>query len=126
MRKPLAVPTVLILAATAIPAAAATANPESLPGAKVYQAKCAACHSLDANKIGPAHRGVYGRSAGSAPGYGYSPGMKPSGIVWTDKTLDLWLQGPQKLVKGARMYFTLQDPAERTAVIAYLKATSGK
>lgn len=111
-----------VLASTA----ARAANPEALPGAKIYQTRCGACHSLDANKVGPAHRGVYGRIAGKAPGFGYSPALKASGIVWNDRTLDQWLQGPQKLVKGSRMYFSLPDAGERTAVIAYLKATSGK
>lgn len=115
-----------IMAAAFAPKAAATPNPESLPGAKLYQAKCGVCHSLDTNKIGPAHRGVYGRVAGSAPAYAYSPAVKASGIVWTDKTLDQWLQGPQKLVKGARMYFSVADQADRAAIIAYLKATSGE
>lgn len=127
MRRSSLLSAVAIVAAAAMPpVAAATPNPDALPGARVYQTRCAACHSLDANRIGPAHRGVYGRRAGSAPGYGYSATLKASGIVWTDQTLDQWLQGPQKMVKGARMYFALSDPAERAAVIAYLKATSGK
>lgn len=116
----------ILVAAAILPAAAAAPNPDAMPGARVYRARCAGCHSLDSNRIGPAHRGVYGRRAGNAPGYGYSAALKASGIVWTDQTLNTWLQGPQKLVKGTRMYFVLPDPAERTAVIAYLKATSGK
>lgn len=126
MRIPLVPGVVAIMAAAACPAAAATPDPQTLPGAHVWQARCSSCHALDANKIGPMHRGVYGRAAGTAPGFGYSAGMKPSGIVWNDHTLDQWLQGPQKMVKGARMYVTLADPADRTAVIAYLKAVSGK
>lgn len=127
MRKSILLSAVTIVAAAALPpAAAATPNPDALPGARVYQARCAACHSLDANRIGPAHRGVYGRRAGSVPGFGYSPALRTSGIVWSEPTLDQWLQSPQKMVKGARMYFTLPNPAERTAVIAYLRATSGK
>ena len=127
MRIPLPPRVLAIMAAVAPVAAAATPiDPQSLPGARVWQARCSACHNLDSNKVGPLHRGVYGRAAGTAPGFGYSPGMKPSGIVWNDQTLDQWLQVPQKLVKGARMYFTLSDPADRTAVIAYLKAVSGK
>jgi len=126
MRRPLIPCVAAIVAAVSPPVAAATPNPDALPGARVYQAKCSVCHSLDANKIGPAHRGVYGRAAGSAPNYGYSAGVRTSGIVWNERTLDQWLQGPQKMVKGARMYFSLPDPAERAAVIAYLKATSGK
>ena len=50
-------------------------------GAKIYEQKCTGCHSIDANRIGPAHRGVYGRKAGLAPGFAYSPGMKPCGLV---------------------------------------------
>lgn len=114
-------------AAAAIPgmAAAGTAA-DALPGARIYQTRCTACHSLDANRIGPAHRGVFGRAAGSAPGYAYSSALKGSGIVWNEHTLDQWLQGPQKLVRGTKMFFSLPDPADRVAVIAFLKATSGK
>lgn len=126
MRKSFVLSAAAIVAAVSSPVAAATSNPDDLSGARVYQAKCSACHSLDANKIGPAHRGVFGRAAGGVPGFGYSAGMKSSGIIWNDATLDQWLQGPQKLVKGARMYFTLPDPAERAAVIAYLKVMSEK
>ena len=30
-------------------------------GEQVYESRCMACHSLDANRVGPMHRGVYGR-----------------------------------------------------------------
>lgn len=99
---------------------------DTLPGAKLYQAKCGTCHSLDANRIGPAHRGVFGRAAGSAAGYSYSPMLKASGIVWNAASLDQWLQGPQKMVKGSKMYFVMPGASDRAAIIAYLKATSGK
>ncbi|MBX9795677.1 MAG: c-type cytochrome [Sphingomonas sp.] len=99
---------------------------DAAAGEKLYQARCGSCHSLDANRIGPAHRGVFGRAAASAPGYAYSPALKASGIIWTQQTLDQWLQGPQKMAKGAKMFFTVANPAERAAIIAYLKAQSGK
>ena len=41
-------------------------------GAVLYQLHCTACHAVDSNKIGPAHRGVVGRRVGSLPGYKYS------------------------------------------------------
>lgn len=127
MRKMILPCAAAIVAAVLTPSgAAATPDPETLPGAAIYKSRCGTCHSLDANRIGPAHRGVFGRAAGSAPGYAYSPAIKASGIVWTADKLDLWLQGPQKLVKGTKMYFTLPAPGDRAAVIAYLKATSGK
>lgn len=113
-------------AAIAVPAVAAAQAADSLPGAKVWQQRCSTCHNLDGNKIGPPHRGVYGRKAGTAPGYAYSAAIKASGLTWSGENLDRWLQGPQKLVPGAKMFFTLADPAQRAQVIAYLKAQSGK
>lgn len=95
-------------------------------GAEVYQAKCGACHSLDQNRIGPKHRGVFGRKAGSVPDFSYTAALKKSGIVWNEKTLDRWLQGPTKMVPGTAMGFQLRDAQERADVIAYLKQQSAK
>ena len=94
-------------------------------GEKVY-AKCMGCHSIDSNRVGPAHRGVYGRKAGLAPGFAYSPGLKSSKIIWTEPTLDRWLTNPQATIAGARMGFRLTVPQERADVIAYLKTQSAK
>ena len=47
--------------------ASAAAPGDPTRGAELYDARCGACHSLEANRVGPAHRGVYGRKAGSAP-----------------------------------------------------------
>ena len=105
------------------PAAAMPAG-DATRGADLYDAKCGACHSLDGNRVGPAHRGVYGRKAGSAPDYDYSPGVKASKIVWTEPTLDRWLTNPQETIPGARMGFRLDDPQDRADVIAYLKQQS--
>lgn len=90
-------------------------------GAQVYQDKCGACHSLDANRIGPKHRGVFGRKAGSVPDFSYSTALKKSGIVWNAQTLDRWLQGPTLMVPGTAMGFHLTSAQERADVIAYLR-----
>lgn len=95
-------------------------------GAKIYEQKCTGCHSIEANRIGPAHRGVYGRKAGSAPGFAYSPGVKNSKIIWTEPTLDRWLTNPQGTIPGARMGFRLADAALRADVIAFLKTQTAK
>jgi cytochrome c len=97
---------------------------DSERGHQIYDNQCSACHSLDANRVGPAHRGVYGRKAGSAPGYAYSDGVRASRIVWTEVTLDRWLTNPQATIAGARMGFRLADPQQRADVIAYLKQQS--
>lgn len=102
-------------------AIAAAPGGDPARGAKVYAASCGSCHSLDANRVGPAHRGVYGRKAGTARGYTYSPAMRGARIVWNEATLDRFLQNPQQMVRGTRMGFRLTDPARRADVIAYLR-----
>jgi cytochrome c len=70
--------------------------------------------------VGPRHRGVVGRAAGSVPGYAYSPGLKNSHIVWDRDRLDQWLTNPQALVPGAKMFFALPNAQDRADVIAFL------
>lgn len=111
------------LAVVGVPALGQAPAPN---GAAIYKAKCSSCHSIPTNKIGPAHKGVFGRKAGQAPGYSYSMPLKTSGIIWNDKTLDLWLQGPQKVVKGSKMFSSVPNAAERAAIIAYLKSPAAK
>lgn len=122
-----------LVAATVLPAAngaAQTAPPAaSTPaatGARLYQTKCGSCHSIATNKVGPAHKGVFGRRAGMAPGYNYSPALRASNVTWNAATLDLWLQGPQKLVRGSRMFLSVSNPAERAAIIAYLRSEAAR
>lgn len=93
-------------------------------GQSLYQAKCGGCHSLDANRIGPAHRGVVGRKVGSAPGYAYSAAIKKLGGVWTAQRLDSWLQNPQRDAPGSKMFLMIGDPGQRRDIIAYLAANS--
>ena len=113
----------ILLAAllAAVPSAAAG---DAAHGQALWEAKCIACHALDANKVGPKHRGVYGRTAGTAPGYAYSAALRASGIVWDAGALDTWLQGPRDLVPGTKMTFRLAQPEDRADVIAYLKSLS--
>ena len=76
-------------------------------GAKVYH-QCMICHSLDKNGIGPSHRDVFGRRAGSVPDHS-SAALKGSSIVWNETTLDHWLTNPQALVPGTKMMFSVSD-----------------
>jgi cytochrome c len=97
----------------------AIAAGDPVAGKTAYGA-CMACHSIDDNDVGPAHRGVVGRKAGSVPGFSYSVALKNSGIVWTPEMIDRWLQGPQKLVPGSKMFFSVGDAKTREDLIAYL------
>ncbi len=108
----------LALGALALPAHAAVAG-DPIHGKSLYQA-CMGCHSLDDNDVGPKHRGVVGRPAGSVAGYAYSHALKTSGLVWSPANLDRWLTNPQALVPGAKMYFSIPNPQSRADIIAYL------
>jgi cytochrome c len=90
-------------------------------GEQVY-ARCQACHALASDRVGPHHCGLFGRLAGSVPGFAYSPAMKKSRIVWNEKTLDSFLAKPLAMVPGTAMtYDGVPDPQERADLIAYLK-----
>lgn len=104
----------------------ALANGNADRGRDLYESRCFGCHSLDANRIGPQHRGVYGRKAGSAPGFTYSPALQNSAVVWNDETLMRWLSNPQELIPGQRMNFRVSLPQDRTDIIAYLRKESGR
>jgi cytochrome c len=105
---------------------AARALPAGDParGAKIYE-RCGACHSIDRDRTGPRHAGLFGRRAGSVPGFPYSPAMKKAGangLVWNETTLDQFLKAPTKFVHGTRMgYAGIPDDQERADLIAFLK-----
>jgi cytochrome c len=88
-------------------------------GKALYQ-NCTACHSIDDDDIGPRHRGVVGRTAGTVQGFPYSAALKASGIVWDKKTLDRWLTNPSAMVPGTKMFFMINDAQSRADIIAYL------
>ena len=90
-------------------------------GEQIYT-RCFACHALDRDRTGPRHCGLFGRKAGSVPGFEYSSAMKKSGIIWNEKTLNLFLANPAKTVPGTSMgYDGVKDSQERGDLIAYLK-----
>jgi cytochrome c len=108
---------VLLLAA----AASASGAPDARRGEPLY-ARCMACHALATDRVGPRHCGLFGRLAGSVPGFDYSAAMKRSKIVWDAKTLDAFLAAPLKAVPGTSMtYDGVADPGERSDLIAYLR-----
>ena len=115
-------PAVMLSLAVAADAAAA----DAAHGRELYESRCGGCHSLDANRIGPAHRGVFGRKAGTAPNFSYSAAVRSSGIVWEEKTLDAWLTNPQSLIPGQRMNFRVSTMEDRADIIAYLRQESGR
>ncbi|WP_109354744.1 cytochrome c family protein [Sphingorhabdus sp. EL138] len=110
----------------ALPVTMAAASNHAAAGKKLYQAKCGACHSLDKNRVGPRHRNIVGKRAGTVSGFRYSNALKKSKLTWTAKNLDAWLANPSKLAPGTSMGFRLTKADERSAIIAYLKSVSRK
>lgn len=90
-------------------------------GKDVYT-RCLACHALAYDRTGPRHCGLFGRQAGTVPGFNYSQAMKDSKIVWNEHTLDIFLKDPMAAVPGTAMgYAGIKDDQERSDLIAYLK-----
>ena len=103
-------------------AAHAADGGDATRGRELYEARCGGCHSVDAHRIGPRHRGVFGRRAGTATGFGYSPALRASGLIWNEATLDRWLANPTALVPGTRMGLRVSDARDRRDIIAYLRS----
>jgi cytochrome c len=98
-------------------------------GAELFK-KCVACHTVTpdgGHKAGPTLHGLFGRVAGSHPGYPYSAALRESDLVWTAKTIDrLFDVGPDELVPGSKMPLQrMPDAADRARLIAYLKQVTG-
>jgi cytochrome c len=112
---------VALAAAAAHSVGAAEAAGDAKRGEQLY-ARCAACHALAYDRVGPRHCGVMGRRAGSIAGFDYSAAMKNSGIVWNAKTLDRFLAAPMQRLPGTTMtYAGVTDAKERADLVAYLE-----
>ena len=98
------------------------AQGDAAAGEKVF-AHCAPCHSNKPgeNKFGPSLAGVIGRKSGTEPGYNYSSAMKEANVIWDEKSLDEYLQGPGKFVRGTKMVYFVPNEKDRQDVIAYPK-----
>jgi cytochrome c len=104
--------------------AGSPAPAEIAAGEQIYE-RCAACHSLERDRVGPRHCGIFGRRAGSVPGFAYSEAMRASGIVWNRQTLDAFIANPLVTVPGTFMgYAGVQDPEERAELLAFLEVAT--
>jgi cytochrome c len=107
------------------PIAALAASPDDgSRGAELFR-KCAACHTVtpdDGHRAGPTLYRLFGRTAGSRPGYRYSAALERSGLVWTEETVArLFEVGPEMMVPGSKMPLQrMPSAADRAALVAYL------
>lgn len=100
---------------------------DAAKGAKVFK-KCQSCHNVDAggaNGTGPALYGVLGGDKATHAGYSYSAALTGLEGNWTYEDLDEYLKKPSKYAPGTKMNFVgLKKPADRAAVIEYLRVAS--
>jgi cytochrome c len=108
----------------AISAASAQRVAASQQGAVLFENRCARCHGVNADGdegLAPSLIGVVGRSLAAEENYRYSDALKAKSGIWDAEMLDHYLANPQAFAPGTEMDVNSPDPAERAAVIAYLK-----
>ncbi len=96
------------------------------PGELQFARKCSVCHTLTpdgGNRAGPTLYGVFGRKAGTLPGYPYSKALLDADFVWNEKTIsDLFDHGPDVVTPGSKMPLQrLKTVEDRDALVAFLK-----
>ena len=85
---------------------------------------CVTCHSTQAgvNGVGPSLNGIFGRRIATVEGFRYSNILTAQKLDWTDELLDRFVADPQAMFRGNKMpYSGLSDPAQRKALIDWLK-----
>ncbi len=109
-------------ALASLPAAYQSAD---LDNGEAKFALCKSCHTTapeGPDMTGPNLNGVFGRRAGTEPGFAYSDALKISKITWDAATIDKWISNPRADVPGTKMtYLGLENPKDRIDLIAYLK-----
>ena len=114
-------------AASAADVQTAALTGDAALGERVFEV-CATCHTIaedGRHKLGPNLFGVFGRAAGSAPGFDFSDAMMSAAVVWDAATLDRYIAKPTDVVAKDKMLFGgVKEPSDRRNLIAYLKSAA--
>jgi cytochrome c len=93
---------------------------------KATFAKCASCHQVGPSArggFGPQLNGIFGRPAGATKDFKYSPALRDSGIVWSEKSLTEFIKAPGRVVPGTKMrFYGIGDNRQITDLLAYLRS----
>lgn len=101
---------------------------DSAHGRQLYGG-CATCHAPQkngANRVGPPLWGIIGRQVGAIASFNYSRAMRRAaeeGNHWSFETLYIYLNAPQRFIKGTTMsYVGMKDEQDRADLILYLRS----
>ena len=97
-------------------------------GKSAFALHCGACHGVGRGETGPGPSlySLMGREAG-ATGFAYSDVLKSSDIVWTEETLDIFLERPREFIPGNQMvFYGLSDAALRSDLIEYISYSTAE
>lgn len=126
--------TLIALLATACEPTSDTISADANAGKKLFQKKCATCHSLGHahfQKRGPDLQNILERNSGSSNAYGaYSQSLQKLDIPWTQDALIDYLDDPSDFLRKqlgdpnaqSRMNVRIQDLQSRRDIVAYLKS----
>lgn len=95
-------------------------------GERQFLRKCSVCHTLGADsgrKAGPSLYGLFGRRAGTYPGYSYSAALDGADLIWSEAAVDkLFELGPDHYTPGSKMPMQqITKPEDRADLVAFLK-----
>lgn len=111
-----------VLAALLMPLSIQADDADLVRGERIFMTQCAGCHAVtpDRHRAGPSLHNILNQPAGTVAEFQYSPAMENADLVWTEETLDAFLENPEQVVPGTRMVFWGLDAREREQVIRYL------
>lgn len=108
--------------------AAGRAGAADLDGEVLFNTHCRNCHSSakDDHRLGPSLHGIIDKPAGTAAGFAaYSGSLK--GFAWDPSTLDRFMASPTSVAPNTSMiYPPVADPAQRAAIIDFVKKKSAE
>lgn len=102
-------------------------DPEEMDnGERQFARKCSICHSLtpeSERRAGPTLHRLFGRPAGTLPGYLYSDTLQDSDIIWNEQTINaLFDEGPDHYIPGSKMPMQrITQAQDRADLIAFLR-----
>ncbi|XP_011639062.1 cytochrome c, testis-specific-like [Pogonomyrmex barbatus] len=96
---------------------------DAVNGKKLFMKMCASCHTMEKDgkhKLGPNLHGIMGKTCGTTSGFNFTEAIKEKAIVWDEKTLNEFLEFPQKFIPGTKKTFFVKNAEDRKDLIAFL------